>query len=146
MTTIESATLYMAIVGFLSGLYALWLSDRNERQRVTIGSSEKRPNWYKITNHSLRSIPIQKIVLLVRNDRGFMPSNEIPQVEGIDLPGVLPPESAFEVTWASIRQVAEMILSGETILEVHTQTGNIIRSKKTKIKKHRTQCTPVHDP
>jgi hypothetical protein len=128
-------TSYMAIIGFLSGLYALWISDSSRRQNLTIDISDEFPDWYKITNHSLRPIPIQKVVLLIKGNSGFKPSLESPTIRGITLPGSLAPEFSFEVDWASTRQVVEMIFGGETMLEVHTQTGNVIRSRKTKIRK-----------
>ena len=127
ITVQDSVASYMSLVGFFTGLYALWISDNARTQNVKISKSEFWPKGFKITNESLRPIPINKVLLiLTRRDNG---QNIIlnPEVRGITIPGNLPPEQSFEIDYSSALQIVETVLSKKRTLEVHTQTGKVIR-------------------
>lgn len=118
----------LGLTGTIMGVIGTWLAFQAYRQKLTIESSVMWPNGYRVVNHSLRPIPIQKAVLLVNNGGVFVPSTPAPKINGLTLPGSLAPESSFEVDWAGARQIAEVCLSSVTKLEIHTQTGKVFSS------------------
>ena len=124
--SMDTATPFMAIVGFLSGLYALWLSHVATRQDLTIARIDADQMKFRVINFSLRPIPVQEIYLELSDNGKFTRSDETPTLDGISLPGPLPPESSFEVQW-ELRQLIEMVLSKRYRLTLITQTGKTIR-------------------
>ena len=122
----------LGIIGVITGCIGTWLSIQSRRQHLKINMSDDWTQPCKITNHSLRPIPIQKIILLINEGSGFNPSKEYPILDDIEIPGVLPPESSFKVSWKNISQIVELITPKERQIEIHTQTGKIIRSRKSK--------------
>jgi hypothetical protein len=117
----------LGLIGTLTGITGTWFAFHACRQHLTIDRSEMWSDGYKVINHSLRPIPIQKVVLLVKSGTDFVPSNPPPEIRGLILPGSLAPESSFEVDWANARQIVEVCLQRETKLEIYTQTGKVFR-------------------
>lgn len=115
----------LGVIGTLTGSIALWMAWNSYRQNLTIERSDLWPSGYKVVNHSLRPIPIQKVELLVKKGVEFIRLIPSPEIRGLTLPGNLAPESSFEVDWVSARQTVEVCLQKETKLEVYTQTGEI---------------------
>jgi hypothetical protein len=127
--------LILGIIGTVFGCAGTIMSIQARRQHLAIGPSDKWTHGYKITNHSLRPIPIEKVTLLVRHGSSFEPTSEPPVIHGLNLPASLSPESSFEVDWASIDQLVDLTLGEEMMLVVQTQTGKQIRSRRTKLRK-----------
>lgn len=121
--------LILGLVGTVTGLYATWLSHRATRQELTLSRTDLKLLRFRVTNHSLRPIPVQSVTLELKEGDDFIQSLESPLIEGITLPGVLPPESCFNVQWAGTRQVVEIIFHVEFILSVTTQTEKTFRLK-----------------
>jgi hypothetical protein len=123
MSGAEITSLILGTIGAVTGTYATWLSHKATRQELTLSRTDMKLLRFRVTNHSLRPIPVQAVTLQLRDGSCFVPSTESPTIEGIALPGVLAPESCFTIQWAGTRQVIELIYHGEFILSVTTQTG-----------------------
>jgi hypothetical protein len=127
MNAAEITSLILGTIGTGAGLFATWLSLKAIRQELTLSRTDPQLLRFRITNLSLRPIPVQSIALELKDGNNFITSSESPKIEGITLPGVLPPESCFDVQWAGTRQIVEMIYHEEFILSVTTQTGKTFR-------------------
>ena len=90
---------------------------------------QKRKHGYKITNHTLRPIPIESLTLLVKKQGGVYTPAGAMEIDGLSIPGILAPESSFEVYWSNIEQTVDAVWSDEYRIELRTQTGKTIRSK-----------------
>lgn len=129
MNAAEITSLILGTIGTVTGLYATWLSYKATWQHLTLSRADARLLRFRITNHSLRPIPVDTVGLELKDGARFVKSTESPEIEGITLPGVLPPESCFNVQWASTRPVVEMICHEVFVLSVTTQTGKTFRLK-----------------
>ena len=136
--TIENMTLLSLVlgsIGTITGCIGAVLSIEARRQRLTISRSRTRKHGYTITNHTLRPIPIESVIIHVRKSGGtFTPAGKI-ELEGLSLPGSLPPESSFDAYSLNIEQAIDVLWSDEYRLELRTQTGKIFRSTTEKQKK-----------
>ena len=131
--TLDLGTFLIALVGCVSGLYATWRLHRDARQSICITSSRTQKDWYIVTNHSLRPIPIQDITLFARCGRDKFKSLGNVEIRGIHIPGILAPESSFEVSWTTMEQILDtMMYYDEYYLLLTTQTGKKIKSHKIK--------------
>ena len=126
MNGAEIISLILGVVGTLSGLYATWLSQKAIRQELTLSRTDMDLLRFRITNYSLRPIPIQAIQLVLKKGDKFSPSSEPLSIKGIPLPGVLPPESCIDVQQSTGQKIG-MIVSDGFILTVTTQTGRAFR-------------------
>jgi hypothetical protein len=115
----------LGTVGTLTGCYAAWLSHKAAQQELTIVRTDAKLLRFDVVNFSLRPIPIQSISLELRDEDKFVPSDDTPSIEGISLPGVLAPESSFQVHWADTRQIVEVIVYEEFRLSIKTQIGKV---------------------
>ena len=127
-------SLLLGTIGTITGCIGAFLSIESRRQRLTISRSNTRKQGYTITNHTLRPIPIESVMIYVRKSGGnFTPAGNI-ELKGISLPGSLPPESSFDAFSLDVEQAIDVLWSDEYRLELRTQTGKIFRSK-TEIQK-----------
>ena len=116
-------TQYMAIVGFFSGLYALWLSHKAVRQDLTILCTDSHMLTFRVVNYSLRPVPIESIRLEVKENGTYVTSGGSLTLKDMSLPGILAPESSFKIDYA-LEQLVEIFLSKKYRLTVTSQTGN----------------------
>ena len=137
MNTLEITSLILGVIGTLTGVFATWLSLKAIRQELILSRTDPCRLSFRITNLSLRPIPVQSITLELKEGSRYISSSEPPQIKGIELPGVLPPESCFSVQWAGTRQIVEMVFHEEFILSVTTQTGRTFRLKGIAKKRNR---------
>ncbi len=132
MNLAEITSLILGTIGTVAGLYATWISHKSICQELILTRTDPRLHRFRVTNLSLRPIPVLSIQLEVKEDEKFVPSStEPPKIQGITLPGVLSPESCFEVQWAGTKQIVEMFICEEFILSVTTQTGKTFKLKGT---------------
>jgi hypothetical protein len=143
MNGAEITSLILGTIGTAAGLYATWLSHKATRQELTLSRTDMDLLRFRITNYSLRPIPLLSVGLELKDSDRFVPSSESPTIEGITLPGVLAPESCFNVQWAGTRQVVEMIYHEVFVLSVTTQTGKTFRLEGRAERKR--QPTPACD-
>jgi len=126
MNRAEIISLILGAIGTLSGLYATWLSHKVIRQELTLSRTDMDHLRFRITNYSLRPIPIQGIQLGLKVGDKLIPSPEPLSIEGISLPGVLPPESCIDVQQSTGQKIGMIVCDG-FILTVTTQTGRAFR-------------------
>ncbi len=125
-------SLILGAVGTVTGCLGTWLSFKSRKQDLKIECISEDPLHFKVTNKSLRPIPIQSISLFLYDNGKWIPSAKSPEVEGISMPGSLPPESSFRVRF-SILQVGEIVWHGRFRLVVTTQIGRKCKSKAIQI-------------
>lgn len=132
MNTKDTVVLYMSVAGFLIGLYNLWRADRDSRQRIQVTASDTQKDWFKVTNHSARPIPIQSVTLFGRRGHSKFASMGNAEIRNLKIPGSLAPESSFEVSWSSLEQIVGTMFQDEYYVELKTQTGKKIKSRKVR--------------
>ena len=122
-------SLFLGAIGTIMGCIGTVLSVEARRQHLTISRSHTRKHGYTITNHTLRPIPIESVKIYVRKSgESFTPACTI-ELDGLSLPGSLPPESSFDAYSLNIEQAIDVLWSDEYRLELRTQTGKVFRSK-----------------
>ena len=129
MNGLELATFWMSVVGFVCGLYAIWRLEKDHIADLQIKREHPSRLRFRIVNHSKREIPIEKIRLQLWNENQYEDVLQAPILEGISVPGKLPPESSFRVRWVDNDQLLQLLLSDKFKLIIETQTGSVFSYK-----------------
>ena len=146
MNGAEITSLVLGTIGTVTGIYAAWLSHKAIRQELILSRTDDHLLRFRVTNLSLRPIPVLSITLELKNAGKFTPSSESPKLEGILTPGVLSPESCFNVQWASTRQIVDALVHEEFLLSVTTQTGKTFRLQGATTKRSQQSTPPYFSP
>mgnify|MGYP003592212800 CR=1 FL=1 len=125
------ASLILGTIGTLTGCYASWLSFKATSQEITIIRTHPTQLSFAIVNYSIRPIPVQSITLDLDADGNTVRCNTRPKLSGLDLPGVLAPESRCDIEWDGQEQLIDLVWYESFTLIIETQTGRTFRLKGT---------------
>ena len=81
------------IAGMIVGSISIYISLKSIKQDLYIIKTEPEKLCFRVTNMSLRPIPVQSLTLEILKSGNGETSKEPVELNGIKLPGVLPPES-----------------------------------------------------
>jgi hypothetical protein len=133
-------------LGAATGCYATWLNHKAMRQELTIIRTNESSLSFRVTNYSLRPIPILSLSLEIKEDGVFNPSSHELSLHGVTIPGVLAPESSFKIQLSGTEQIVEMIVYEAFRLTVTTQTENTFTLEDVASKKANKQSLRTSVP